>query len=82
MFVGAAKRGAGATGAPNWVTVGAKLFVGAAKRWTPGATGVPKLDTGGAKLVTVGSKVGLAAGNWGAATAEPTTARMRKTCMV
>lgn len=74
MVVGAAKRGAGATGAPNWVTVGAKLFVGAAKRGT-GATGVPKLDTGGAKLVTVGL-------NWGAATAEPTTARMRKTCMV
>lgn len=81
MVVGAAKRGAGATGAPNWVTVGAKLFVGVAKRGI-GATGVPKLETGGAKLVTVWSKVGLEAGNWGAATAEPTTARMRKTCMM
>lgn len=71
MVVGAAKRGAGATGAPNWVTVGAKLFVGAAKRET-GATGMPKLDWGW----------NCWAANWGAATAEPTTARMRKTCMV
>lgn len=71
MVVGAAKRGAGATGAPNWVTVGAKLFVGAAKR-EAGATGMPKLDWGW----------NWGAANWGAATAEPTTARMRKTCMV